>query len=190
MNKGALTVVLGFLSLCLPLVAQQTEDETIALEQLRGTSALDTASALTLYQPDIFSAVDSLALIHGLPVPTLLDGRRFPVSSELARIGMMPLDIFPIALVSAVELPKRNASPIDSKDLPGEVDYSRANRDFYSSGEMGFLYGTTTGKFGYETKQGYILGTVGNDKFQITAGASYQDSSWRIPRPGQFTAPR
>jgi|HubBroStandDraft_4_1064222.scaffolds.fasta_scaffold14053_4 hypothetical protein len=190
MNKGALTVVLGFLSLCLPLAAQQTEDETIALEQSRSPGALDTAAALTLYQPDIFGTVDSSVLIHGLPVPTLLDGRRFPISNALARMGMVPLDIFPIALVSALEIPKRNASPIDSKDLPGEVDYSRANRDFYSSGEMGFLYGTTTGKFGYETKQSYIQGTVGNDKFQITAGVSYQDSSWRIPRSGQFTPPR
>jgi hypothetical protein len=182
MNKGAFTVVLGFLSLCLPLAAQQTEDETITLGQLRNTSALDAASVLTLYQSDIFSTVDSAVLIHGLPVPTLLDGRRFPVSSELARIGMMPLDIFPVALVSAVEVPKRNASPIDSKDLPGEVDYSRSNRDLYSSGEMGVLYGTTTGKFGYETKQAYIQGTVGNDRFQITAGVSSEESSWRFPR--------
>ena len=182
MIKRALPGVLGFLSLCLPLAAQQTEDETIALEQLRGTSALDAAAVLTLYQPDIFSTVDSAVLIHGLPVLPLLDGRRFPVSSELARIGMMPLDIFPVALVSAVEVPKRNASPIDSKDLPGEVDYSRSNRDLYSSGEMGVLYGTTTGKFGYETKQAYIQGTVGNDKFQITAGVSSEESSWRFPR--------
>jgi hypothetical protein len=182
MIKRALSAVLGFFSLCLPLAAQQTEDETITLGQLRNTSALDAASALTLYQPDIFSTVDSAVLIHGLPVPTLLDGRRFPVSSELARIGMMPLDIFPVALVSAVEVPKRNASPIDSKDLPGEVDYSRSNRDLYSSGEMGVLYGTTTGKFGYETKQAYIQGTVGNDRFQITAGVSSEESSWRFPR--------
>ena len=91
---------------------------------------------------------------------------------------MMPLDLFPVALVSAVEVPKVNASPIDSKDLPGEVDYSRSNRDLYSSGEMGVFYGTTTGKFGYETKQAYIQGTVGNDKFQITAGVSSEESSF------------
>ena len=182
MIKRALSAVLGFLSLCLPLAAQQTEDETITLGQLRSTSALDTASALTLYQPDIFSTVDSSVLIHGLPVPTLLDGRRFPVSSELARMGMMPLDLFPIALVSAVDVPKVNASPIYGKDSPGEMENLRSNRGFYSSGEMGFFYGTTTGKFGYETKQAYIQGTVGNDKFQITAGVSSEESSWRFPR--------
>jgi hypothetical protein len=182
MNKGALTVVLGFLSLCLPLAAQQTEDETITLEQSRSTGALDTAAALTLYQPDIFSTVDSSVLIHGLPVPTLLDGRRFPVSNELARMGTMPLDLFPIALVSAVDIPRVNASPINGADSLGEMENLRADRGFYSSGEMGFLYGTTTGKFGYETKQSYIQGTVGNDKFQITAGVSSEESSWRFPR--------
>ena len=182
MIKRALPAVLGFLSLCLPLAAQQTEDETITLEQLRSTVALDTAAALTLYQPGIFSTVDSSILIHGLPVPTLLDGRRLPVSSALARMGMTPLDLFPVALLSAVEVQKVNASPIYGADSPGGVVNLRPNRDFYSGGEMGVSYGTTTGKFGYETKQAYIQGTVGNDKFQITAGVSSEESSWRFPR--------
>jgi hypothetical protein len=190
MIKRALPAVLGFLSLCLPLAAQQTEDETITLEQLRRTGALDAASALTLYQPGIFSTVDSAVLIHGLPVPTLLDGRRFPVWNKLARMGMAPLDLFPIALLSAVEVQKANASPIDSKDSPGELENLRLNRGLYSSGEMGVFYGTTTGKFGYETKQAYIQGTVGNDRFQITAGVSSEESSGRIPRFGQSTSTR
>jgi hypothetical protein len=180
MNKGALPVVLGFLSLCLPLAAQ-TEDETITLEQLRNTSALDAASALTLYQADIFSTVDSSILIHGLPVPTLVDGRRFPVSGELARMGMTTLDLFPVAFMSAVSAPEANAASRHDTDSLGELENLRLKQGLYSSGEMGFLYGTTTGKFGYETKQGYIVGTVGNDKFQITAGASYQESRGRIP---------
>jgi hypothetical protein len=182
MIKRALLGVLGFFSLCLPLAAQQAADETITLGQLRNTSALDAASALTLYQPDIFSTVDSSILIHGLPVPTLLDGRRFPVSNELTRMGMMPLDLFPIAFLSAVEAPKVNASPRQGTDSPGELENLRLNRGLYSSGEMGVLYGTTTGKFGYETKQAYIQGTVGNDRFQITAGVSSEESSWRFPR--------
>lgn len=182
MNKGALTVVLGFLSLCLPLAAQQTEDETITLGQLRNTSALDAASALTLYQPDIFVTVDSSILIHGLPVPTLLDGRRFPVSSELARMGMTPLDLFPVALMNPVPAPEVSASSTRDADSLGELESLRLKRGLYTSGEMGVFYGTTTGKFGYQTKQSYIQGTVGNDKFQITAGVSSEESSWRFPR--------
>lgn len=175
MIKRALPAVLGFLSLCLPLVAQQAED---------------AASTLSLYQPDIFSTIDSSILIHGLPVPTLLDARRFPASNELARMGMVPRDLFPIALVSAVQAPEVSASSTRDTDSLGELESLRLNRGLYTSGEMGFLYGTTTGKFGYETKQSYIMGTVGNDKFQITAGASYQDSSWRIPRQGVLAPPR
>jgi hypothetical protein len=182
MLKRALAGVLGFLSLCLSLAAQQTQDKTIALEQSRNSSALDAASALTLSQSDIFGTVDSSILIHGLPVPILTDGRHFPVSGELARMGMMPVDLFPIAFLSAVEMPMASNSPTRRTDSPGELETLRLNRDLYSSGEMGFSYGTTIGKFGYETKQGYIMGTVGNDKFQITAGASYQESSFRIPR--------
>ena len=37
--------------------------------------------------------------------------------------------------------------------------------------------------------QSYIVGTVGNDKFQITAGASYEESSFRIPRSAVLLRP-
>jgi hypothetical protein len=182
MIKRALPAVLGFLSLCLPLAAQQTEEETIALEQLRNTSALDAASALTLYQSDIFSTVDSSILIRGLPVPTLVDGRRLPVSNALARMGMVPRDLFPLALMSAVPAPEVSASSTRDTDSLGELESLRLKRGLYTSGEMGVFYGTTTGKFGYQTKQAYIQGTVGNDKFQITAGVSSEESNWRFPR--------
>lgn len=190
MIKRALLAVLGSLSLCLPLAAQQTEDKTITREQSRSTGSLDTAAALTLDQPDVFSTVDSSILIHGLPVPTLLDGRRFPVWNELARMGMAPLDLFPVAFLSAVEAPKVDPSPIQGTDSLGELDNLRLNRGLYASGEMGVFYGTTTGKFGYQTKQSYIVGTVGNDRFQITAGVSSEESSGRIPRFGQSTPTR
>jgi len=185
MIKRALPAVVGFLGLCLPLAAQQSENETIAPAPLRNTSALDTAASLTLYQPNIFGTVDSSVLIHGLPVPTVLDGRRFPVSNALARMGMATLDFSPVAFLNAVETPRVSTTRVQDADSPDEVEYSRLNRGFYTSGEMGFSYGTTLGKFGYETKQSYIVGTVGNDKFQITAGVSSQESSGRIPRFGR-----
>ena len=183
MIKRALPAVVGFLSLCLPLAAQQTnpfegvDDETITLDQLRHTSALDAASALTLYQPDIFRTVDGSILIHGLPALTLLDGRRFPISSAMGRMGMTPLDIFPVAFLSAVDVQKVNGSPVYGTDSPGGVVNFRLNR-YYSGGEVGLFYGR--GKHGYEEKQAYILGGVGDDRFQITAGAAYQETSGRI----------
>lgn len=193
MIKRALPAVVGFLSLCLPLAAQQTnpfdptEDKIITVEQLRQTGALDVASALTLRRPDIFSTVDGSILIHGLPVLTLLDGRRFPISSELGRMGMMPLDLFPIAFLSAVDVRKVKASPIYGTDSPSGVVNVRLNR-YYSGGEVGLFYGS--GKHGREDKQAYILGGVGDEKFQITVGAAYQESRGYIQRTSSFSAPK
>ena len=190
MIKRALPAVLGFLSLCLPLAAQQTnrpeqtEDETITLEQLRRTGAVDTTSALTLYQPDIFSTANGSVLIHGLPALTLLDGRRILASSALGRMGMTPLDLFPVAFLSAVEVEKVTASPMHGTDSPGGVVNLRLNRD-YAGGEVGVFYGRSSGKFGREDKQAYILSGVGDEKFHITVGAEYEESSGRVPRLGR-----
>jgi len=190
MIKRALPAVLGFFSLCLPLTAQQTngpdqsEDETITLEQLRHTGAVDVGSALTLYQPDIFSTADSSVLIHGLPALTLLDGRRFPISGALGRMGLTPFDLFPVAFLSAVEVTKVNGSPMYGTDSPGGVVNLRLNRD-YAGGEVGVFYGRSSGKFSREDKQAHIIGGVGDEKFHITAGAAYEESNERVPRLGR-----
>ena len=51
-------------------------------------------------------------------------------------------------------------------------------------GEIGFLYGKSSGSngFGREDKAGYIIGTVGNDKFSITAGYYRQETNFNSPR--------
>ena len=182
MIKRAVPAVLGFLGLCLPLAAQQiaTDFETITPEQLRRTAAVDTGPALTLDRPDVFSTVDASVLIHSLPVLTLLDGRRFPLSSELD-----PLALFPVAFLSAVEVQKVNPSPVYGTDAPGGTVDLRLNRDYYGGGEFGVFYGKSGGKFGREDFQSYIIGGVGNEHFNITAGASYQESSGSIPRRGR-----
>jgi hypothetical protein len=177
MIKRALLAALGSLALCLPIEAQQTsrleqtEDETITLEQL------------SLCQPEIFSTVDSSLLIHDLRMLTFLDGR-LPVSSELGRMGMAPLDVFRIAFVSAAETHKANAplpSPASGTDSPREVTTLRLNPEYWS-GEVGVFYGRSSGKFGREDFGSYIVGGVGNDKFQITVGVSYEESNGRVPR--------
>jgi len=53
---------------------------------------------------------------------------------------------------------------------------------YYYSVEVGFMYGHSSGKFGGDEFGTYIDGTVGNDKFQINAGASYQEWNGRFPR--------
>ena len=185
MIRRAVPAVLGFLGLCLPLTAQQNrpeqnDDETITLGQLQSTGAVDVASALALYQPDSFSRSNNSVLIYGFPALTLLDGRRFSISGSLGRLT--PIDFFPVAFLSAVDVQKINASPMYGTDSPGGVVNMRLNRNF-SGGEFGVFYGKSSGKFGREEKQAYILGSAGNEKFQVTAGAAYEESSGHIPRP-------
>ncbi|PYJ12126.1 MAG: hypothetical protein DMF06_00540 [Verrucomicrobia bacterium] len=71
---------------------------------------------------------------------------------------------------------------LDPKDsLDNYMEFKPASR-IWVSGEVGFLYGKSTGKYGREDFAGYIIGTVGNDKFSITAGYLRQESSGQIPR--------
>ena len=191
MIRRALPAVLGFLSLCLPLAAQQTnrleqtDDETITLDQLGLAGAADTTAVPSVYRPDIFRAANGSVLIQDLSTLTLSDGRRILASSALGRMGMTPLDLFPIAFLSSVEVEKVAPSPMHGTDSPSGVVNMRLNRDYYAGGEVGVFYGKSTGKFSREEKQAYILGDVGDDKFHITVGAEYEESSWRVPRLGR-----
>jgi hypothetical protein len=65
--------------------------------------------------------------------------------------------------------------------LDNAVDW-RAPDKIQFGGEMGFLYGKSSGKYGREDFSSYIIGTLGNDKFSITAGFLHQESSGRYPR--------
>ncbi|MBA3832118.1 MAG: TonB-dependent receptor plug domain-containing protein [Chthoniobacterales bacterium] len=178
MTKRALPLFLGFLCAYSPLLARQAtagDVDAIPLDQLRLTGEVDTAPALTLYRPDIFSTVDGALLIHSLPVLTLLDGRRFPISGDLGRTGMTPLDMIPVAFLRAVQVEK-SSSPVYGTDAPGGIVNLQLNRS-YSGGEAGLFYGSSGGKYGREDFQAYIRGGVGTDNVQISAGAAYDRSS-------------
>jgi len=160
MTKRALSAVAGFLTLCLPLSAQQQTQ-----------------------RPDVFGALNSSVL--RLPSLTLSDGGSFSFASAFNRMETPPPDFLPA--LSATEKPRRaTASAASPKDDPSKevVDVRRPLFD-YAGGEMGFLYGRSTGKLGREVEQGYFIGEVGNDKFQISAGASYERSSGRFPHFGR-----
>ena len=177
MIQRALLVALGFLAFCFPLAAQQV------------IPSLDASSAFAFYRPEIFSTVDSLALIDRLPVLNFLDGTRLPVSSEMGRMGTAPVE-FPsitymsLAYVSAAKVRNGNAVQVsgkDGKDSSAEV-MSAPSAPYYYGGEVGFMYGHSSGKFGGDDYGTYIDGVVGNDKFQINAGAAYQEWDGRFPR--------
>ncbi len=171
MIERAIVVGLGLLGFCFPLAAQQANR----------ADDFDAAATLALYRPEIFSTVDSSALIHDLPVLALLDGQRLPVLSALGRMGTAPLDLPPVASLRVAHVQKANVSPVYGKDSPGDVISSPSNPIHYG-GEVGFLYGHSSGKFGGDLMQTYMMGEVGNDKFQVNVGAAYEESSGRIPR--------
>lgn len=184
MKHALAAAVLGLVSL-LPPVARAAElrDEVqvITEDELRKTGEIDVGPALSLYRPDVFNTVDGSVLIHSLPVLTLLEGRRFPISTALGRMGMAPLDVFPLAFFSAVNVRTIGSTPRYGSDgVGGTVDLRL--KQFTGGGEVGFFYGRSDGKYGREDFHTYIIGGVGNDKVQITAGAAYTESSGTIPR--------
>ena len=187
------SVAVGLLGVCFAVAAQQAN--------WRGATQNDHTSALSLYKSDIFSAKDSSLLFHKGPLHTWSDGGRLASNNALAEIGMASLDLFPVANVppnaSGVATAKKGSAITDSppgtfgpdgKDLPGMM-MSPADQVYYG-GEVGILYGRWTGKGGGDLMQSYILGTVGNDKFQISAGAAYEESSGHSARYHSYVFPR
>lgn len=160
MTKRALSAVAGFLGLCLSLSAQPTQSP----EQLQFDGS-------TLNRPFL-----------RLPFLTLADQERF--SFLTAFNWQTPVDFLPS--FDPVE-PRSGALPNSSSrgNSPDNVVEMRPQDRVYAGGELGILYGRSTGKYGREFEQGYIIGEVGNDKFHITVGTSYERSTGSVPRWGR-----
>ena len=177
MFRPVLFFGLGLVAFCLPVTAQQTNP------------SLDASYTMALYRPEVFNTVDSSTLINRLPVRVFLDGTRFPVSSPMGRMGMVPVDFLSVALLGA-KAHKTNVARVDGKDYPdpkdssAEVMNSSLNPIRYG-GETGVFYGRSTGKFGAEEMGSYFQGEMGNDKFHITVGGSYEELNGRGSRWGR-----
>jgi hypothetical protein len=163
MVKRALSAVVGFLGLCLPSFAQQPGS------------------------PDFFRALNDP---FRFPSLALSDGQPFSFSEAVA--PMLSFDW--VETVPSVDLPaltvtgpRRVAyvSGTVGKDSSKEVVDVRPPKFTYADGEVGAFYGRSSGKFGREIEAGYLWGEVGDDKFNITAGASYEHSSGKVPRWGR-----
>ena len=71
----------------------------------------------------------------------------------------------------------------DNKNSVDRIVDLRKPSDVRFGGELGFLYGKSMGSgFGREDFAGYIIGTVGNDYFSITAGYYRQETNFSGPR--------
>jgi hypothetical protein len=160
MAKRALSAVAGFLALCVSLSAQPTQSP----EQFLFDGS-------TLNRPFL-----------GLAPLSLADQER--VSFMSAFTWQTPLDFLP-----PFSPPEPQSAEVSTtSERRNSVDRSlemRAPDRVYFSGQMGFLYGTSSGKYGREDFQSYIFGTVGTDKFSITAGILHQESSGHVPRWGR-----
>jgi len=211
MVKRALCVALGLLGALLPAVAQQPH-HSIKREQLRSAGAPSAPLSLSLYRPKVWGAAESSLLLHNGSVPLWLDGPglnngiagpSYGFASSWVQLGFTPVDFLPAVFLSGAQPPAQRPSAgrghdtdgkdlrANAKDSPDETLSSSANPIYYG-GEVGFLYGRWSGKGGGDMWETYVVGTVGNDKFQITAGASYDEwnANGRSVQFRSFAAPR
>lgn len=140
------------------------------------------------YRPELFANVDNTGLLRNLPVTEYLDGR-LPGSTALGRMGTAPVGNFSTALASAE--PRQKGNPVSGpvKDPKDGKDYSSVEAMAFekasltwTGGEVGFMYGHASGKFGGDTFSSYIMGGVGNDHLQINVGAGYEETNFSRSR--------
>jgi hypothetical protein len=136
------------------------------------------------YRPELFATVGSDALLRDLSLTRFLDGS-MPGSTELGRMGNAPVANFPIGLVSAEPQKSRGKAnsvgrvidPKDGKDYSSVESMAMEKASLtWTGGEVGFMYGHASGKFGGDAFSSYIMGGVGNDQMQINVGAGYEES--------------
>jgi hypothetical protein len=165
--------VAAFLSLCFSLGAEQPA-RALSLAQLNSLASQN--SRPFFFQPALFSRLGDPLLTDGALGPTTFSNREtFSLATTFNLMGT-PSSFLPATM--ATQSPSRSAPATSSKDKDSS-DYPLDLRPgYYVTGEVGFVYGRATGKFGGDYKEGYIIGEVGNDKLHITVGAAYEDSNW------------
>jgi hypothetical protein len=177
-KRGLLPVV--FLGLCFSLAAEQASGSpsgpgsAFTLAQLRGMAAANNGSVLL--QPTLFNSLDNP--VFGLPFS---NRDVFSLATTFNLVGTAPQSFLPFS--PAMESPRASRAATSVKDSSDRL-FDRPNFD-YVTGEVGFLYGHSSGKFGGDYLQGYIFGEVGNDRIHISAGASYEEWNGRVPRWGR-----
>lgn len=160
MSKRPFIVVAGVI--CLGL---------LGLEQVKGADPLQLGG----------TALDSPYL--AAPSISLGDTQRFFFSTSFGLI--QPTSDF-LPTFNPVQpwngVPSNVPRYRDSKDSAVDL---RSPSQIYVGGEIGFLYGRSTGKYGVEYEGGYVIGELGNNWFHLTVGTSYERTNWRVPRSGR-----
>ena len=132
---------------------------------------------------DIFSPLSNSLL--RAPSLTLSD-QLFSFSTAFNQMETTPADFLPAGALATTtpQRPVAASRATDPKDFSkgSEAVEVRRNLLDYVHGEVGFLYGRSTGRVSGNTEAGYVIGDVGDDKFHITAGAYYENSDLRWRR--------
>jgi hypothetical protein len=179
MTKRVVLGVAAFLSFCLSIGAEQPA-RALSLAQLNSLASQN--SRPLFFRPTVFSRLGDPLLIDGSLGPATFSSREtFSLATTFNLVGT-PTSFLPTTM--AMESPVRSVPATSSKDKDSS-DYPLDLRPgYYVTGEVGFVYGRSTGKFGGDYKEGYIFGEVGNERIHISAGASYEEWNGRVPRWG------
>src|SRR5947209_13627554 len=151
-KRGLLPVVV-FLCLCFSLAAQQASGSppghggTFTLAQLRSMAAANNDSVLL--QPSLFNSLDNP--VFGFPFS---NRDVFSLSTTFNLMGTTPRSFLPLS--TAMESPRASLPPTSAKDSSDRPFDLRPNFD-YVTGEVGFLYGRSSGNLGGVYKEGYIF---------------------------------
>jgi len=203
MFRGALVLALGLFSVCSPLTAQQARHSGRVKHRVAvaAVTPLNEISNLSIYRPTVTNASNSI-LLHNGPVRAWSDGAQLVSESAFVQIGMAPLGLFPAAYFAPSDVgptPTRKVSAApnypsgnfatDGKDLPAAMLDSPLSH-VYVTGEIGFVYGQWSGKGSGDYAGSYIWGQAGNDKFQITAGGSFENWNGNGPKFRSFNPAR
>src|SRR5450432_3588902 len=117
----------------------------------------------------------SIISIRGLPTLTLFEGRRIADSAAIATGGFQFTDasLFPISLISRIEVLKDGASALYGSEAVGGVVNFFLKKDF-TGVEVGARYGFTV-ESGVAERRAYVIAGVGNDTTHVTAGLQYYE---------------
>ena len=194
MFKRALCLALAFFAVYLPVGAQQANHRGTGQHRVAASTLmpLDTLSNFSIYRPNVLNGSNSI-LFHNGPVRAWSDGAQLVSERALVQIGMAPFGLFPVTYLAPSDIGptpirkpdvasnSRSQMLADGKDLPGETISSPLNQVYYT-GEVGVVYGRWSGKSSGDYVGSYVWGEVGNDKFQINAGASFENWSGNSPK--------
>ncbi len=172
--KGVLLGLAALLSLCLSVSAEQPARAPHALSLAQLSSLAPQNSRPLFFQPALFSRLGDPLLTDAAVGPAAFASRETFSLATTFNLAGTPTSFLPATM--AMESPHHTAPATSDKD---SSEYPLDLRPgYYVTGEVGFVYGRSTGKFGGDYKEGYIIGEVGNDKIHISVGAAYEDTNW------------